>query len=468
MDFIAAAREIIGPPNVLTGADTARYAADWTGKYSADPVCVVRPADTAEVSALVRLARETRTAVVPIGGNTGQTGGAQAPGAVLLSLERLNRIREVRPGSRVAVAEAGVVLENLHAAVAQHGLAFPLTFGAKGSATIGGAMSTNAGGSNVLRYGNTRALVLGLEAVMPDGAVLDLMSALHKDNSGFDLRDLLIGAEGTLGIITAAVVKLVPLPRAYVTAVVTLTSLDDALALLDHLQAETGGAVEAFEYMPGAYLDALAGIHPEMRLPLAPAGVNVMLEIGITAAADAEPGPDGIAPALARLEDLLGAEMEAGRVLDAVLARSQSQRREIWALREAAAEVTLAITPNVVNDIALPLDAVPGFFDRARAALSALDPGARDLSVAHLGDGNIHYTVYPTRDDPVLADAIIEAVEQVVQEMGGSFSAEHGIGLSKKRSMARRKDPVALAVMRAIKAALDPEGIMNPGKVLPD
>jgi len=303
---------------------------------------------------------------------------------------------------------------------------------------------------------------------MPDGAVLDLMSALHKDNSGFDLRDLLIGAEGTLGIITAAVVKLVPLPRAYVTAVVTLTSLDDALALLDHLQAETGGAVEAFEYMPGAYLDALAGIHPEMRLPLAPAGVNVMLEIGITAAADAEPGPDGIAPALARLEDLLGAEMEAGRVLDAVLARSQSQRREIWALREAAAEVTLAITPNVVNDIALPLDAVPGFFDRARAALSALDPGARDLSVAHLGDGNIHYTVYPTRDDPVLADAIIEAVEQVVQEMGGSFSAEHGIGLSKKRSMARRKDPVALAVMRAIKAALDPEGIMNPGKVLPD
>ena len=294
------------------------------------------------------------------------------------------------------------------------------------------------------------------------------MSALHKDNSGYDLRDLLIGAEGTLGIITAAVVKLVPLPRGYVTAMVTVASLDDALVLLRKVQSETGGAVEAFEYMPGAYLDALSAMHPEMRLPLAPAAVNVMLEIGITAAADTEPGPDGTAPALARLEDLLGAEMEAGRVLDAVLARSETQRREIWALREAAAEVTLAVTPNVVNDIALPLDAVPGFFDRARAALAALDPGARDLSVAHLGDGNIHYTVFPTRDDPALADAIMEAVEEVVQEMGGSFSAEHGIGLSKKPSMARRKDPVALAVMRAIKAALDPKGIMNPGKVLPD
>ena len=468
MDFIAAARERIGPANVLTGADTVPYDRDWTGKYAAAPLCVVRPGTTAEVAALVALADETATPIVPVGGNTGLTGGAYAPGAVLLSLGRLNRIREIRPEARIAVVEAGVVLERLHDAAAGHGLAFPLTFGAKGSATLGGAMSTNAGGSNVLRYGNTRALVLGLEAVMPDGAVMDLMTALHKDNSGFDLRDLLIGAEGTLGIITAAVVKLVPLPRAYVTAMASLASLDDALALLNRLQAETGGAVEAFEYMPGAYLDALATMHPQMRQPLARAEVNVMLEIAITSAADAEPGPDGIAPARARLEELLGEEMADGRVLDAAIPRSESQRREIWALREAAAEVTLARTPNVVTDIALPLDTVPVFFDRAGEALAALDAGATSLSVAHLGDGNIHYSVYPTRDDPVLADAIVEMVEDIVQDMGGSFSAEHGIGLSKKPSMARRKDPVAIAVMRKIKAALDPKGIMNPGKVLPD
>lgn len=468
MEFIEAARERIGPEHVLTGADTERYAIDWTEKYSAEPLCVVRPADTGEVAALVTLANETETPLVPIGGNTGQTGGTHAPGAVLVSLERLSRIREIRPESHVAVVEAGVVLETLHNAVDEHGLAFPLTFGAKGSATIGGAMSTNAGGSNVLRYGNTRALVLGLEAVMPDGRVLDLMTALHKDNSGYDLRDLLIGAEGTLGIITTAVVKLVPRPRAYVTAMVTLGSLEDALELLRLLQVETGGTVEAFEYMPGAYLDALAGMHPEMRIPLTPGDVNVMLETGISATADAEPGPDGTAPALARIEELLFAEMERGRVLDAAIARSESQRREIWALREAAAEVTLATRPNVVNDISLPLEALPVFFPRVRKALAALDPGAGDLSVAHLGDGNIHYTVYPTRDDAMLADAIVEAVEEVVLELGGSFSAEHGIGLSKKRSMARRKDPVALAVMRQIKQAIDPKGIMNPGKVLPD
>ena len=468
MTFIDTARGIVGPANVLTGADTARYATDWTGKYDAEPLCVVRPADTGEVSALMTLAADTATPVVPIGGNTGLNGGTHAPGAALLSLERLNRIREIRPEARVAVVEAGVVLERLHEAAAAHRLAFPLTFGAKGSATIGGAMATNAGGSNVLRYGNTRALVLGLEAVLPDGAVMNLLSALHKDNSGFDLKDLLIGAEGTLGVITAAVVKLVPLPRAYVTAMLSLASLEDALDLLGRLQAETGGGVEAFEYMPGAYLDALAALHPEMRQPLAPAQVNVMLEIAITAQADAAPGPDGTSPALARLEDLLGGEMDAGRVLNATVARSEGQRREIWALREAAAEVTLAVTPNVVNDIALPLDAVARFFDRARDVLAALDAGAKTLSVAHLGDGNIHYTVYPTRADPGLADAIVEAVEELVRDMGGSFSAEHGIGVSKKRSMARRKDPVALAVMRQIKAALDPQGIMNPGKVLPD
>jgi len=468
MDFITRARAIVGSANLLTGADTTRYASDWTGNYRAEPLCVVRPANTAQVSALMALANETVTPVVPIGGNTGVNGGAQAPGAVLLSLERLNRIREIRSAARVAVVEAGVVLERLHEATAPDGLTFPMTFGAKGSATLGGMMSTNAGGSGVLRYGNTRALVLGVEAVMPDGAVLDLMTALHKDNSGYDLRDLLIGAEGTLGILTAAVVKLVPLPRARATALLSLRSLDDALVLLNAVQEETGNAVEACEYMPGVYLDALAKLHPEMRQPLARAEVVLMLEVGARAGRDAEPGPDGLTPVAARLEELLAAELEAGRVLDAVIARTEAQRREIWALREAAAEVHFATKPVVINDIALPLDRIAAFFDRVRARIAALDPDAFDIPVAHLGDGNIHFAVYPGRDDPAHLDRVMQSVEEIALDMGGSFSAEHGIGLSKKPSMARRKDPVALEVMRAIKAALDPEGIMNPGKVLPD
>lgn len=469
MTFVDRARGLIGPAQVLTGEDAARHGTDWSGKYKAAPLCVLRPRNTSEVSALMRLAHETGTPVVPIGGNTGLSGGTHAPGAAMLSLERMSRIREIRAPARLAVVEAGVVLERLHEAAGAQALAFPLTFGAKGSATIGGVMSTNAGGSNVLRYGNTRALVLGLEAVLADGRVMNLMTELHKDNSGYDLRDLLIGAEGTLGVITAAVLKLVPRPAAFATAMVALPSLDAALGLLNRLQIATGGAVEAFEYMPRAYMEGLGRLRPDIRPALAtPHDVNVMLEIGATAPRDSTPALDGSLPIVAYLEAMLAEEMEAGRVLDAAIARTEAQRREIWAAREAAAEVSFSRHPFVANDIALPLDKVAVFFDRMAVLLHRLDPDADDLSVAHLGDGNIHYMVYPGREDAAHLDAIMEAVEDEVRALGGSFSAEHGIGLSKKASMARRKDPVALDVMRAIKAALDPKGIMNPGKVLPD
>jgi len=468
MTFTYRAGGLIGSAQVLTGEDAARYGTDWSGKYRAAPLCVLRPGDTGEVSALMRLAFETGTPVVPIGGNTGLSGGTHAPGAALLSLERLNRIREIRAPARIAIVEAGVVLERLHEAAGAQALAFPLTFGAKGSATIGGVMSTNAGGSNVLRYGSTRALVLGLEAVLADGRVMNLMTELHKDNSGYDLRDLLIGAEGTLGVITAAVLKLVPRPAAYATAMVALPSVEVALGLLNRLQLATGGAVEAFEYMPRAYMEGLARLRPDIRPALADIhDVNVMLEIGATAPRDTTPGPDGSLAIVAYLEAVLAGELEAGRVLDATIARTEAQRREIWAAREAAAEVSFSRTPFVANDIALPLDKVAVFYDRIAAHLPRIDPGADDLSVAHLGDGNIHYVVYPSRKDADHLDAIMEAVEEEVRELGGSFSAEHGIGLSKRPSMARRKDPVALAVMRAVKAALDPKAIMNPGKVLP-
>ena len=459
---------LLGPAHVLTGADRAPYCGDWTGHYTADPLAVARPGTTGEVAAVLRLAASHGVPVVPVSGRTGLVGGAMTTGGLMLSVERLNRIREIREEARVAVVEAGVILSQLHDAAEAQGLSFPLWFGARGSAMIGGVLSTNAGGSNVLRYGSTRALCLGLEVVLADGRVLNLMSALHKDNSGYDLKDLFIGAEGTLGVITAAVMKLVPRPRAYATATLSVRSVPDALVLLNRLQMASGGLVEAFEYMPETYMRRLAEARPDIRQPFTPRqAVNILVELGTLRPNDATPGPDGTLPINALLETTLAAMMEEGMVLDAEIAASEAQRRAMWQRRELAAEITTARQPTIDTDICLPVDQVATFFDRIHARLPSLDAGAETLSVAHLGDGNIHFTVYPTRDDATLSDQVIEAVEDEVQALGGSFSAEHGVGLSKLPSMQRRKDPVALDVMRAVKAALDPDNRMNPGKVIP-
>ncbi len=468
MNLLDALSEIVGASNILTGTEAERYGRDWTGKYTSAPCCVVRPGSTAEVSALVRACGSAKVPIVPISGNTGLTGGGHAEDSVMVSLERMNRIEEIRKDARIAIVEAGVVLSQLHDAVADDNLLFPLTFGARGSAMIGGCLSTNAGGSNVVRYGSTRGLCLGLEAVLPDGRVLDQMSALHKDNSGYDLRDLLIGAEGTLGIITRAVLKLTPKPRAYATAMVATPSLQDGLKLLNHLQEATGGAVEAFEYMPDSYiarhLERIDGARPPFDERHE---VNIMVEVGATAFRDATPSPDGGIPVVRQLEEILGHLLEDGVVLDAVVAQSEAQRREMWARREEAAEITL-ITPNLVDtDICVPVDKVGDFLDRMKQDVRRLDPEAKDLVVSHLGDGNLHYTVYPSHDDPVLRDEIRARIDFVADELGGSFSAEHGIGLTKLPSMERLKDPVAIDVMRAIKMALDPNNLMNPGKVVP-
>ncbi len=461
---------LLGSAHVLTGADLARYRAEWSGHYSPDPALVARPANTDEVAAVVKIAARHGVPVVPVSGLTGLTGGAMTTGGLMVSVERLNRIREIRPEARTAIVEAGVVLARLHDAAADQGLYFPLWFGARGSAMIGGVLSTNAGGSNVVRYGSTRALCLGLEVVLADGRVLNLMSELHKDNSGYDLKQLFIGAEGTLGIITAAVMKLVPAPRAHATATLAARSLPDALALLNRLREATGGLVEAFEYMPATYMQRLAEARPDVALPFGGTRyeTNILVEIAATAPRDAEVADDGTVPLTALLEDTLAGLIGEGAVLDAEIARTEAQRLAMWQRRELAAEITLARQPTIDTDIAVPLHLVPEFFTRIEARLPALDPGCDTLSVAHLGDGNIHYTVFPTRDDPALYDAVVEAVEDVVQDLHGSFSAEHGVGLSKLATMKRRKDPVALEVMRAIKRALDPENRMNPGKVVPE
>lgn len=479
-NFLTQVSAIVGEKHVLTSdASRQRYEEDATYQYYGKSLAVVRPASTAEVAEVVKLAHQIKIPIVPIGGNTGLNGGAW-PGAdgdqILLSLERMNQIREIKADSRLIIAEAGVILDNLHQAADKHDLIFPLMFGARGSCMLGGNLSTNAGGSNVVRYGNTRELCLGLEVVLADGQVMNLMSELRKDNTGYDLKDLFIGAEGTLGIITAAVMKLFPKPKAYATAMVALPDLASALTLLNHLQAISNNSVEAFEYMPKNYMKCLLERFPEMQQPFDElAEVSVLLEIGATSINDAEVQADGSLPVVNDLEAALGEYLESGLVLDAVIAQNETQRKAMWAQREAAYEVSVMKLPWVMADVSVPLDGVQPFMDKMRANLPLIVADAEEVTVAHLGDGNVHYSLWidpnglrTEAENKLLKDKITEVVEDTVMHLGGSFSAEHGIGLYKKETMARRKDPVALSVMRSIKTALDPHNLMNPGKMLPD
>ena len=468
MSIIEELKKVLGDQNVLTGTDKDRYSSDWLGQYSFEPLCVVRPASTQEVSKVVRLASTAQINIVPVGGNTGLNGGTHSDNAISISMERMNSIHEIRVNSKIAIVDAGVILANLHNVVNENDLMFPLTFGARGSATIGGVLSTNAGGSNVLKYGNTRDLVLGVEIVLPNGEIMNLMSELHKDNSGYCLRDLVIGAEGTLGIITQAVLKLFPRPKAYATAMVAVNNLDTALALLNELQDGTGRAVAAYEYMPKRYIQGHMELSSASRRPFKEDYEHlVMVELETTVELFSRCGDDGQVLLSGELERILDRNLDKGLILDAHIAQNEEQRLIMWERREAAAEISLLKTPLINNDIAVPLDKISKFLTIMEKKLPELDPDADVLIVSHLGDGNVHYTVWPSRDDEQHKDKIMEAIENVVLSLGGSFSAEHGIGLSKLSSMERRKDRVALDVMRQIKHAIDPEGIMNPGKVLP-
>lgn len=468
-DILTNLRDIVGAAHVASGPDAARWSEDWTRQTQWKPLAVVRPANTTEVAKVVQLANQTDTAIVPVSGNTGLVEGTYAQDALMLSLDRMSAIRAIKPDARIAIVEAGAILSHIHDAADAHDLIFPLYFGARGSAMIGGALSTNAGGSNVLRYGSTRNLCLGIEAVLPNGEIVDLMSELHKDNSGYDLRDLLIGAEGTLGIITAAVLKLHPKPQAYATAMVATPSLDAALVLLNQLQQDTGGAVEAFEFMPSVYMDAYLQRFPDARPPFDTRhNVNILVEVGAIAPRDATPDAEGSIPVIGQLETILEQQFHTGGVLDAVVAQNESQRQEMWARREAGAEVA-RLRPNVIdNDVCVPVDRMQQFLDLITDRTKALDPDLVPICVAHLGDGNLHFAGWPSSRDPAIHKAIKQAVDDTAIELGGSFSAEHGVGLTKKTAMQRHKNSAALNAMSAIKQALDPKGIMNPGKVLPD
>ena len=433
---------------------------DWRGRYHGTAALLLLPRTTAQVSAIVRAAAATRTGLVPQGGNTGLVGGGIPPAdgsAVLVSLARMNRIRSVDVDGLVMTVEAGVILQTVHAAAAAVDCAFPLSLAAKGSATIGGLTATNAGGVQVLRHGTMRALVAGIEAVLPDGSVLGQLTGLAKDNTGYDIKQLLIGAEGTLGIVTAVALRLVPAPAFRTVAWVGVASPAAALALLARLRRASGGQVESFELIPDNGLQLVLRHVAGARSPLAGSHRwHVLVELA---------GP-------ASLEALLGEELVAAGVDDAVVAASSAQAAALWRLREDLPEAERREGPAVHHDIAVAVAAMPDFTLAAMARVEADFAGARVIAFGHLGDGNLHFNVRP----PVgvdqadwLAprrDAITALVHDLVTAAGGSISAEHGIGVLKREDLARLGNPAKLAAMRAIKAALDPLDIMNPGKLL--
>ena len=467
--FLAAAQDLLGERGLTRDPDlVGPWLTDWRGRFTGRALALASPGSTAEVAALVALGAEHRVGIVPQGGNSGMSGGAtpDASGSqLLLSLRRMNAIRSIDAPGRQAVCEAGVVLETLHHAAEAEGLRFPLSLGGKGSATVGGLISTNAGGTQVLRHGSMRALVLGLEAVLPDGSVLDQLTPLKKDNRGFDLKQLLIGSEGTLGIVTAATLKLEPAIAARSVIWVGLPSLAAARALLLHCQSGEADALEGFEVMPRHCLDTVLRFLPGARAPLAGAHAwHALIELDADAA-----GADALA---ARAEALLAEAFERGLVEDAAIAQNEAQAGAFWALRENIAPAERAAGPAVQHDVSVPLESVPGFVEAATAAVEARWPGHRAVAFGHLGDGNVHFHVIapPGVDGPPWQEAEGKAISRFVHDLvaqwRGSISAEHGIGQLKRDELRRLGDPVALAVMASVKHALDPFGIMNPGKLL--
>jgi D-lactate dehydrogenase (cytochrome) len=462
-ELIARFRAIVGEKYAVTEAsDIAPYVTEERGLFHGRSPLVLRPGSTAEVSAICKLATEHRIALVPQGGNTGLVGG-QTPhhGEVVVSTRRLDKIRDIDTASNTMTCEAGVVLQIAQQKASDADRLFPLSLGAEGSCTIGGNLSTNAGGTAALAYGVAREMALGLEVVLADGRVLNGLSKLKKDNTGYDLRNLFIGAEGTLGIITAATLKLFPKPRAVETAFVGLKSPADALKLLSIAQKEAAGSLTSFELLADIAVDFSVRHGIDIRDPLGSKHRwYVLMELS-------SPRDD----ARAALESILAQGLDQGFVDDAVIAANLSQRSAFWKLRDEMSAAQKPEGGSIKHDISVPVAAVPDFIEQANAAVVKLIPGARPVPFGHLGDGNIHYNV----SQPLGANAadflgrwhdINAVVFDIVLRMGGSISAEHGIGVLKRDELPDVKDKVAIELMRAIKAVLDPLGIMNPGKVL--
>ena len=464
--LLSGLERLVGASNVLAGGEsTADYLKERRGRFASQTLGVVMPSTIDQVSELIKFCRQNSLPIVPQGGNTGVCGGAvSANDSIIVNLARLNQIRKVDATGYTMEAEAGCILANLQTAAQAQDMYLPLSLGAEGSCQIGGNLSTNAGGVNVLRYGNTRDLVLGLEAVLPNGDVWNGLNTLRKNNTGYDLKNLFIGAEGTLGIVTAVVLKLFPMPVHRSTVLIAVESVDDAVELFSRTRRETSDFASSFELMSRVCVEAAFRNIPECADFFdRPYPWYVLMELG-------DSTREGISRQLN--ESFLETAFEDGIIIDAVLAASEKQSQQMWRLREAIVEAQLYEGKSIKNDVSVPLTCITPFIERSISTLESLIPGIRAFAYGHIGDGNIHLNLSQPRD--MDGDAFFERwhevtdiVHEITDELDGTFSAEHGIGLLKLREMTRYKSSVELEMMRSIKAAWDPDNIMNPGKVLP-
>jgi FAD/FMN-containing dehydrogenase len=465
-DFLAHCRALLGAQYVLTGAEMAPFLTDWRARFTGRALAVMRPGSVGQVAGLVRACARWQVPIVPQGGNTGLVLGGvpdTSATAVVLSLGRLNSIRALDPVNHTITVDAGCILQQVQQAAAAAGCLFPLSLASEGSCTIGGNLSTNAGGTGVLRYGNTRELCLGLEVVTPQGELWSGLRGLRKDNTGYDLRDLFIGAEGTLGVITGAVMKLHPQPKACITALAALATPRHALRLLTLMQERCGASLTGFELMSALCLQLVATHFPDLPRPFAtPHPQYVLLELSSSESHE---------HAVGLMERAMNDALADAIITDAVLTSSLAQALGLWKLREYIPLAQAAEGKNIKHDISLPISRIAEFIDTTGAALAAAYPGCRLVCFGHLGDGNLHFNVAPPAgesDQAFLANqaAINRIVHDSVDRFGGSISAEHGIGALKRDELRRYKSAVELKLMHAIKSALDPSGLMNPGKIL--
>ena len=468
--FLAAAGELLGERGLTRDPQLVEpWLTDWRGRFTGRALALASPTSTAEVASLLRLCARHGVPLVPQGGNSGMSGGAtpDASGeAILLSLRRMNAIRRLDAEAREITCEAGVILQTLHEATAARGLRFPLTLGGKGSATIGGLISTNAGGTQVLRHGSMRAQVLGIEAVLADGSVFDALTPLKKDNRGFDLKQLLIGSEGTLGVVTAATLRLLPALADRAVLWAGLGSAEDTRALLLHAEGRAGSALEGFEIMPRHSLEAVLAHVPGARSPLQGSHEwHALIEL----AADS----DGAAALPDLAQTLLESAFDAGLVEDATIAANEAQAEQFWLLRDEIAPAERALGPAMQHDVSVPVARMADFVAAAVPQVESRFPGTKAVAFGHLGDGNVHFHVLAPQGairgqwEETDGKAISAFVHDLVTEWRGSISAEHGIGQLKRDELGRLGDPVQLAMMRAVKHALDPQGLLNPGKLVP-